>query len=184
MRSGSKVRSNESNAKCNIRFNSMKKQQKKPKKYISVYNNPTEQQLLTPANCNWILVARNCSRMAWNSRFQQRWCSSNALQCVCSKYRLAYEIYNFSVNFYCLLRNFYQHWHSRMDWGQRSSKVLYLLFILFKTTTAFTLSQCRTKSRSSWLTPRIVWFIANRYNSYPINFSFRMDSLFKITVIM
>ena len=36
-----------------------KRQQKKPQKYISVCNKPTRQQLLTPAICNWIIVARN-----------------------------------------------------------------------------------------------------------------------------
>ena len=63
LRSISKALSNESNAKLNFLFSSMKQkkgQQKKPQKYISVLNKPTEQQLLTPAICNWILVARNC----------------------------------------------------------------------------------------------------------------------------
>ena len=31
---------------------------------ISVFDNPAGQQLLTPAICNWILVARNCLHMA------------------------------------------------------------------------------------------------------------------------
>ena len=35
------------------------KLQKKPQRYISVFNKPTGQQLLTPAICTWILEARN-----------------------------------------------------------------------------------------------------------------------------
>ena len=41
-----------------------KKKQRKPQKYISVFNKPTGQQLLTPAICTWILVARNCLHLA------------------------------------------------------------------------------------------------------------------------
>ena len=64
LRSVSKALSNKSNAKRNFLFSSMKlkkkkRQQKKPQKYISVFNKLTRQQLLTPAICNWIIVARN-----------------------------------------------------------------------------------------------------------------------------
>ena len=41
-----------------------KKEQKKPLKYISVFNKPAGQQLPTPAIGNWILVARNCLDVA------------------------------------------------------------------------------------------------------------------------
>ena len=53
----------------------------KPQKYISVFNKPTRQQLLTPAICNWIIVARNRLHVAWNSRDQQRSHFSNARHC-------------------------------------------------------------------------------------------------------